>query len=194
MYVVFAERSGESTKLEWAADSDFRFFPTVPDPEFGFILHPVDIATNKVAAAYGRREPRDIVDLLTVQERILPLGAVIWASVGKSLGFTPEGVINEIRRNTRYTREDFNRIASEQTIDPAATMARFRELLKEAEDFVSLMPTEQAGLLFLEGGRIVQPDPQHLDRYLTHAGQRRGHWPSTSEIHSAMLERFSRKE
>jgi hypothetical protein len=192
MYVVFAERSGESTKLEWVADSDFRFFPTVADSEFGFILHPVDIATNKVAAAYGRREPRDIVDLLTVHERVLPLGAVIWASVGKSLGFTPEGGINEIRRNTRYTKEDFDRIASEEPIDPAGTMVRFRELLKEAETFVGLMPTEKAGLLFLENGHVVQPDPDHLERYLTHAGQRRGHWPSSSEIHSAMLERYSR--
>jgi hypothetical protein len=47
-------------KLEWVADSDFRFFPTIRDETFGYIPHPVDLATNKVAAAYGRREPRDI--------------------------------------------------------------------------------------------------------------------------------------
>jgi len=66
------------------------------------VLHPVDLATNKVAAAYGRREPRDVVDLLTIHENILPLGAVIWASAGKALGFTPEGIIYEIRRVARY--------------------------------------------------------------------------------------------
>jgi hypothetical protein len=76
-------------------------------------LHPVDLATNKVAAAYGRREPRDVVDLLTIHERILPLGAAVWASVGKALGFTPEGVINEIRRMARYTEADFRRVASD---------------------------------------------------------------------------------
>ena len=42
-----------------------------------------DLATNNVAAAYGRWEPRDVVDLFTVHERILRLGAVVWASAGK---------------------------------------------------------------------------------------------------------------
>jgi hypothetical protein len=72
-------------------------------------------------------------------------------------------------------------------------MVRLRELLNEAEAFVARMPTEKAGLLFLENGRVVQPDPDHLDRYETHAGQRRGHWPASSEITSAMLERYIQK-
>jgi hypothetical protein len=192
IYTVFVERPGESTKLEWVADSDFRFFPTIPDDAFGYILHPADLATNKVAAAYGRREPRDVVDLLTVHERILPLGAAIWASVGKSLGFTPEGVINWIRRTARYSREEFNRVASDPPVDPEATMIRLRELLDEAEVFVARMPTYKAGLLFLEGGKVVQPNPEHLERYEAHAGQRRGHWPESAEISSAMIERYSR--
>ena len=193
IYTVFAERSGEATKLEWVADSDYRFFPTVPDEDFGYVLHPVDLATNKVAAAYGRREPRDIVDMLIIHERILPLGATIWATVGKSIGFTPEGVINEIRRTAHYTKEDFNRVTSDPPVDPAATMIRLRELLNEAEAFVARMPTEKAGLLFLDNGRVVLPDPEHLDRYETHAGQRRGHWPASAEITSAMLERYNQK-
>jgi hypothetical protein len=124
IYTVLAAREGETTKLEWVVDSDFRFFPTIRDEVFGYVLHPVDLATNKVAAAYGRREPRDVVDLLTIHERILPLGAVVWASVGKTLGFTPEGVINEIRRTARYTEADFRRVASDPPIDPTATMMR----------------------------------------------------------------------
>ena len=111
--------------MEWVADSDFRFFPTIPDDTFGYILHPVDLATNKVSAAYGRREPRDIVDLLTIHNEILPLGAAVWASVGKAPGFSPEGIINEIRRTARYTVEDFRRIASDPPVDAAATMTQF---------------------------------------------------------------------
>src|SRR5579862_4129303 len=85
------------------------------------------------SAAYGRREPRDVVDLLTVHEEILPLGAAVWASVGKSPGFSPEGIINEIRRTAQYTVEDFRRIASDPPVDAAATMNQFREALAEAE-------------------------------------------------------------
>jgi len=93
MYAAVASKGGDTTKLEWVVDSDYRFFPTQRDDTFGYGLHPVDLATNKIMA--GRQEPRDVVDLLTVHDKVLPLGAVVWAAVGKSLGFTPEGLINE---------------------------------------------------------------------------------------------------
>ena len=168
------------------------FFPTIQDEVFGYVLHPIDLATNKVAAAYGRREPRDVVDLLTIHERILPLGAVVWASAGKTLGFTPEGIVNEIRRVARYTEADFRRIASDPRLDPAATMTRLREVLGFSEAFVRAMPTEKVGLLFLKNGRVVQPDPNTLEKYDTHEGQRRGHWPTSAEIAAAMLERHTK--
>jgi hypothetical protein len=47
IYTVLAEHQGEATKLEWVADSDFRFFPTIRDQTFGYILHPADLAANK---------------------------------------------------------------------------------------------------------------------------------------------------
>jgi hypothetical protein len=193
VYSVVAERQGATTKLEWVSDSDFRFFPTVRDETFGYVLHPVDLATNKVGAAYGRQEPRDVVDLLAIHERILPLGTVVWASVGKALGFTPEGIINEIRRNARYTDADFRQIASDPPVDPVATMTRLREVLSEAEAFVTRMPTDKAGLLFLEDGHVVEPDPDRLQEYQTHAGKRRGHWPSSFEITAAMFEQYNKK-
>lgn len=190
IYTLLARLAGETTKLEWVVDSDFRFFPTVRDETFGYVLHPVDLSTNKVAAAYGRREPRDVVDLVTIHERILPLGAVVWASVGRTLGFTPEGVINEIRRTARYTEADFRRVASDPPVDPHATMTRLREILDGAEAFVASMPTDKAGLVFLKHGHVVQPDPARLSEYREHAGQRRGQWPTSVEISSAMVERY----
>ncbi len=187
-----ASRAGDTTKLEWAADSEFRFFPTVRDELFGYLLHPVDLAT-KVGAAYGRREPRDAVDLLTIHDRILPLGAVVCAAAGKALGFTPEGIIHEIRRNARYTEADFRRVASDPPIDTAGTMKRLPEVLTEAEAFVTRLPTDKVGLLFLTGGRVVQPDSDRLDEYQTHAGQMRGHWPSSAEIDAALFERYNKE-
>ena len=71
--------------------------PPPPMHTFGYVLHPVDLATNKVMAAGSRRELRDIVDVVTVHETILPVGAVVWAAVEKSPGYTPEGLIAEIR-------------------------------------------------------------------------------------------------
>lgn len=192
-YSILVRRGDETSKLEWVVDSDFRFFPAVKDDLFGYMLHPIDLATNKVMAAAGRREPRDVVDLVTIHDQVLPLGAVVWSAVGKSLGFTPEGLINEIRRLARYTEADFRRVASEPAVDPAVIMNRFRIALDEAEAFVLRMPTEKIGLLFLKNGQVVQPDPDRLDAYTTHAGQKRGHWPTSLEISAAMFEHYQKK-
>jgi len=72
-------------------------------------------------------------------------------------------------------------------------MTRLRQALDDAAAFVTRMPTEKSGLLFLQAGEVVQPDPDRLDRYQTHAGQRRGHWPSSPEISAAMFERYNKK-
>ena len=191
-YQAIVSRDGESTRLEWVVDSDFRFFPTQRDDVFGYVLHPVDLATNKAMAAAGRREPRDIVDLIMIHRDILPVGTVVCAAVEKALGFTPEGLINEIRRLRRYTASDFERVASDPPVDPVAVMIALQSALDEAEEFISKMPSDKIGLLFLKDGKVVQPDPGRLDDYATHAGVRRGHWPSSSQIGSAMLDRYVR--
>jgi hypothetical protein len=186
-------REGECTSLEWVVDSDFRFFPTIADETFGFILHPVDLAMNKLMAAAGRREVRDLVDLVTIHKNILPIGAVVWAAVEKSPGFTPEGLINQVRRNSRYPLAEWNVLKSDIPLDPVAVTTELRDILEEAEAFVAQMPSAKAGLLFLEGGKVVQPDPTHLDTYQPHAGQRKSHWPSSPEIANAMLEHYTAK-
>jgi hypothetical protein len=38
-----------------------------------------------------------------------------------------------------------------------------------------------------------KPDPDRLDTYQTHRGQRRGQWPSSPEITAAMFERYNKK-
>ena len=190
IYTAVIFKSGETTKVDWVADSDFRFFPTVPDETFGYILHPVDLAMNKVQAAGGRRELRDVVDVVTVHENVLPLGAVVWAAVEKSPGLTPEGLIAEIRRNANYPVVDWKRLASTEPFDPLVVMPRLRAALDEADAFVMRMPSSHAGLLFVKDSKVVQPDPDHLDEYQTHAGERRGHWPSSAEIETAMLEHY----
>jgi len=84
IYTAEVTHEDSATRLEWVADSDYRFFPAMRDEVFGFILHTVDLAANKVMAAAGRREVRDLVDAVTIHETILPLGAVIWAAVEKA--------------------------------------------------------------------------------------------------------------
>lgn len=186
-YSASVRLGADETKLEWVAGSDYRFFPTVKDDQFGYVLHVVDLAINKVMAAASRLEPRDIVDLLTLHDRVLPLGALVWAAVETAPGYTPEGLIGEIRRTARYPAEELRQLAADPPIDPAAVMAGLPRALDEAELFVAAMPSDKAGLIFLRDGRPVQPDPTMLDAHTTHSARRRGHWPSSPDITAAML-------
>ncbi len=143
------------------------------------------------ALQWLRREPRDVADLVTINDRILPLGAVAWAAVGKSRGFTPEGLINKVRRLAHYTEADLRCLANDPPIDPVSTMTRFRQVLDEADPFVARMPSDKVGRLSLEAGHAVQRDPDRLQTYQTHAGQRRGQSPTSPSISAAMLERYT---
>jgi hypothetical protein len=105
----------------------------------------------------------------------------------------PKGLIAKIRRNSNYPLEEWRAIASTELIDPNAVGARLRSALAEAESFVSRMPTGNVGLLFLQEGEVVQPEPRRLETYRTHAGRRRGQWPSSPEITAAMFGLYSRK-
>lgn len=193
IYSAAIASASEETKLEWIADSDFRFFPAVADEEFGYVLHMADLAVNKVMATAGRREARDLVDLVTLHEQFLPLGAIVWAAVESAPGFTPEGLIAEIRRSARYPAQAFAELDAVPPIDPVVVMQKLRAALDEAEQFVAAMPSEKAGALFLKDGRPIQPDPSAVDQTVEHRGQRRGHWPTSPEIARAMLERYAPK-
>ncbi len=183
-------RRGEAMALEWVTDSAFRFFPTQPDELFGYVLHPVDLATNKASAAADRRVPRDIVDLVTIHETILPLGAVLCAAVGKYPGVTPEGMLAEITRHSRFTAEEFQALATEEPVDVPGLHRRIRSMIEDAENFIATLPSDAVGVIFMDGEKPVQPDVNVLDKYQRNPGAPRGLWPSAPEISRAMLERY----
>ncbi len=183
-------RRGDSASLEWVTDAAFRFFPTQPDPLFGYMLHPIDLATNKAAAAADRRVPRDIVDLVTIHESILPLGAVVCAAVGKFPGVTPEEMLAEINRHSRFTAEEFQALATEKPVDVPGLHRRIRNMIEDAESFIATLPSDAVGVVFMEGGRPVQPDVRNLTLYGRNPGSHQGLWPSSPEISQAMFDLY----
>lgn len=192
LHAASVTRLNEETKLEWVRDSDFRFYPALPDPLFGYMLHVADIATNKALAAAGRNAPRDALDLVYIHEHHLPVGAVIWAAVAKDPGYAPESLLAEIRRNARYRADEYEALALAAPIDAGDVARRLRNALDAAEAFVRAMPAGKEGLLFLRDGRPVQPDPAQLGAYTELAGRRHAIWPGSADISSAMLERHGK--
>ncbi|UCF41756.1 MAG: hypothetical protein JSW43_05375, partial [Gemmatimonadota bacterium] len=54
MVRAVVRRGTDATRIDWAHDSAWRFLPLVRDPLGGFLLHPVDLAINKLLALAGR--------------------------------------------------------------------------------------------------------------------------------------------
>jgi hypothetical protein len=104
---------------------------------------------------------------------------------------TPEEMLSEIRRRSTFTADEFQALAIETPLDVRQTHKRIKAMLDDAGAFIAQLPSDAVGVLFLDGDKPVQPDPSILDRYRRHAGARRGHWPSSSRIGSAMLERYA---
>lgn len=141
-------RDGEATRVDWAHDSAWRFMPLVREPFGGLLLHPVDLAANKVLALAGRDEPRDFVDILFVHERTLPLAALCWAVVAKDPGFSPLSLLELLKRRGRHRHEDFGRLHLAAPLDLQAMKATWLAALDQADAFVRSRPPEEAGCLY----------------------------------------------
>ncbi|MEQ9569962.1 MAG: nucleotidyl transferase AbiEii/AbiGii toxin family protein [Longimicrobiales bacterium] len=149
----------QSTQIDWAHDSSWRFMPLVEDPLGGYLLHPVDLATNKVLALAGRDEPRDFVDILFVIDTILPLGALVWAAVAKDPGFNPRSLIEQLRRRGRVRPEEIARLDLDGPFDAEEARRRWIDALDAAERFVATRPTDEMGCLYWDSAaeRFVEP-------------------------------------
>lgn len=101
-------------------------------------------------------------------------------------------MLADINRHSRFTVEEFRVLATERPIDVPDLHRRIRSMIEDAERFIGRIPSDAVGVLFLEGGRPVQPDLDALEKYQRHAGAPGGVWPSSPEISSAMLERYNK--
>lgn len=141
-------RGEQATRVDWAHDTAWRFMPLVRDELGGLLLHPVDLAINKVLALAGRDEPRDFVDILFVHHRVLPLAALCWAAVGKDPGLTPLSLLELLQRRGRYRPEDFARLHLAQPFDLVEAKRTWLAALAEAQEFVRVRPPEESGCLY----------------------------------------------
>lgn len=153
-------KGGCSTKVNWAYDSAFRFFPAQPDADFGFVLHPMDGATNKVLALAGRGELRDYLDVLFLHRNVLNLGALAWAACGKDAGFTPQFLIEEAQRLAHYPAVRLKTLLLREPVDMVECKRQWRAAVAEANALFLKLPPEEIGCLYLDDqGRAVSPNP-----------------------------------
>jgi len=174
---AIVRKDGQATKIEWARDSDWRFMPTLRDDRVGYVLHPVDLATNKVLALAGRDEPRDVLDALHLHRHVLVLGALCWAACGKDPGFTPLSLLELLRRRGRVREEDLIRLDLAESVDLNELKRAWLEALDSVEPFVRSCPTEEIGCLYYSASRKEFVDPREVADAVPHHGRPGGVLP-----------------
>ena len=180
---VVVRRDQAATKVEWAQDSTWRFLPVIRSEAFGYQLHPIDLATNKVLALAGRDEPRDLLDTLHLHASELPLGALVWAAVGKDPGYSPLSLLDMLRRRGRIRPADLARLDLTAPMDPVALKESWLAALAQADRLVRRLPPEQAGCLYYSPSRraFVCPDPDDPGDALPHHGRPGGVLPRVTD-------------
>ncbi len=183
-------RERDAVLVEWARDSAYRFFPLLQHADLGLVLHPFDLATNKVLALVGRVEVRDWVDLIHASERIQPLGYLAWAASGKDPGFSPTGILEEAARSARYSADEVRALAfTGEPPDPGDLSRRWHRMLAEAREAVDLLPPAALGrCVVARDGALFKGQPHELraaldhDALIFHPGRIRGALPQLKPI------------
>jgi hypothetical protein len=174
-------RADDTIRLDWAADSAFRFFPIVKDEALGFRLHDADAATNKVLAAVGRQKVRDFIDLMQLDRDYISLGIAVWGASAKDEGYTSNLIMQELRRNSRINPVTLGEVTLAQPETAITLKADWLARFAAAEKLIATIPPEPICCLYLD--RNGQPargevfDPS----WVPHYGSVKGAWPKIVE-------------
>jgi len=172
-------RGPDSLKLEWVRDTAFRFYPVIEDEELGYRLHDVDLAVNKCLALANRNEVRDIIDLIQLDKSFISLGSACWAACGKDPGFTPDLLLDCMKRHSIIRPEQL--AAESLTILYTAPELKkeWLQLLSQSQNFIRQLPSVDLGCVYIEksGTPVYQPTLQDLNTYQRHFGSIGGSWP-----------------
>lgn len=176
-------RGDQATKVEWAQDSTWRFMPVIRSEDFGYQLHPIDLATNKVLALAGRDEARDLLDVLHLHEHLLELGPLVWAAAGKDPGFSPLSLLELLRRRGKVRPEELARLHLTEPVEVQHLKAAWLAALDGAEAFVRRRPPEEASCLYYAPAlqRFVNPDRSDATGVVPHYGRPGGVLPRIVE-------------
>ena len=174
---AIVRKEEHAAKVDWARDSDWRFMPTVRDDRVGYMLHPADLAVNKVLALAGRDEPRDVLDTLYLHRQVLVLGALCWAACGKDPGFTPLSLLELLRRRGRIRAQDLERLDLVESVDLPSIKNSWLEALDSVEPFVASRPSGEIGCLYYSASQREFVDPREVTDAVPHFGRPGGVLP-----------------
>ncbi len=136
------------------------------------MLHPIDLAINKLVALANRREPRDLVDAIYADRHVLPFPALVWAVVDKNPGLNPASYLEQFRRRT-LTPEDaaYLRLVGPYAVEEAAQ--RFRGMVEATDRFIAANLDRVPGALLQDRRTGAFFLPESVDDW-AHTREHRG--------------------
>lgn len=173
--------AGETIRLDWAADSAFRFFPIVPDEVLGFRLHDADAATNKILAAVSRQKVRDFIDLMQLDGNYMSLGIAVWGAAAKDEGYTPNLIMQELRRNSRINPTTLGEVTLAKPEEAVNLKAHWLERFAAAEKLIATIPAEPIRCLYLDQTGQPARGDAFDPTWVPHYGSVKGAWPKIGE-------------
>jgi len=139
-----------ATKVEWAYDSAFRFFPVEPDSELGWRLNFWDAATNKTLALVGRQKFRDLPRLPSTCTNT----TFIWgAGMGRRRqGSRPLSGMDHRLGRARQPVWPWRRGGSplERPFDFQEAKGKWLVALAEARALIAKLPPDEMGCLYMD--------------------------------------------
>jgi hypothetical protein len=141
-------------------------------PGGGVMLHPIDLAINKLGALANRREPRDVVDVIFADTHILPFPALVWAVVEKNPGLNPASYLEQFRRRT-LTPEDatYLRFTGAYSVEDAAQ--HFHRMIAATDAFIAANKLREPGALLQDRRTGAFFVPETEDDW-SHTSEHRG--------------------
>lgn len=124
-YRLAIKGAGDETELDLAIDA--RLFPLV-ESDFGRVLSPLELATDKVLAIFGRAEPRDFAGLATMVE-MFDLRELFNFAQKKVPGFTPEAFAAMSHRIEVLPQQEFD-LDEDSYVALLSQVATWQELVR----------------------------------------------------------------
>ena len=135
------------TRTQWLRDSASPF-PAIEDKVFGYRLHDLDLAVNKVLAMAGRREPGDYYDVIKLHQSGQPLPTLGLGRAGERPGAHAGVDPGRGQSTLELSRERIpGRISR---CRPAGYEKIPLEATREARDLFPKLPLDQVGYLYLD--------------------------------------------
>jgi len=181
-------RGNEETVIEWVIDSSYRYFPAIRDKTFGYRLHPIDSACDKLIAAANRNETRDVLDMIRIDREILPLGPLAWAASESSHLDSPGCLINNFSRRIGVHPEEIRKEGS--NVSAKKLNSSIMRMSREARNWIDSVPTRtEFGLILDRNGNPIKANLSEIPRnsWSVRKISVGGAWPTSPEISTEMM-------